>query len=156
MQLIDKKLFDKITGVAKESQRKRKNENIHTAESAPCQRLLNAIEPESYVGPHCHAHPDKDETIIAVRGKIGVIFFDADGKIAARAVIAAGGSVVGVNIPHGQFHTMVALESGSVFFEAKAGPYQPIQPNERAAWAPAEGSPEAAAYFARLKAEFAG
>ena len=37
-------------------------------------------------------------------------------------------------------NTLVALETGTVFFEAKAGPYRPLIPAEKAAWAPAEGS----------------
>lgn len=156
MQVIDATLFDQLTRAAGETPRKRKNFNIHATDNAPCQRLLNAIEPDSYVHPHCHALPDKDETVVAVRGRIGIIFFDEKGGIKETAIIAAGGPVSGVNIPHGQFHTMVSLAKGSVFFEAKAGPYQPMQPGERASWAPEEGSPDAGVFFARLKREFAG
>lgn len=154
MQTIGTKNFDELTKVAMEAPRKRKNFNIHTSESAPCQRLLNAVEPGSYVSPHRHIHPDKDETVVALRGRFGIIFFDEAGGVAEKTVIAAGSGVVGVNIPHGQFHAMVALESGSVFFEAKAGPYQPMQPEERAVWAPAEGEPGAAEYAAKLRKMF--
>ena len=48
-------------------------------------------------------------------------------------------------MPAGVWHTFVALEPGSVFFETKAGPWVPLTPEETAQWAPAEGTPEAAA-----------
>ncbi|MBI3938478.1 MAG: hypothetical protein HY323_15995 [Betaproteobacteria bacterium] len=44
----------------------------------------------------------------------------------------------------------------NVVFEAKAGPYRPHAPEERAPFAPAEDSPEARDYLARLRALFAG
>jgi hypothetical protein len=42
-----------------------------------------------------------------------------------------------------------------MIFEAKAGPYAPLQPHEKGAWAPAEGTPEAPAFLAKLKKLFA-
>jgi hypothetical protein len=59
-----------------------------------------------------------------------------------------------VNIPHGMYHTLVALEPGSVFFEAKAGPYAPLTSQEKAPWAPAEGELSASTYLADLKRLF--
>ena len=38
---------------------------------------------------------------------------------------------------------LLALEADSVFFEAKAGPFVPLSPEEIATWSPAEGSPQA-------------
>ena len=34
----------------------------------------------------------------------------------------------GVDIPAGQFHTLEVLESGTVIFEVKEGPYKPLEP----------------------------
>jgi cupin fold WbuC family metalloprotein len=117
--------------------------------------MLNALEPDSYVQPHRHLDPAKDETIVAVRGRFGVVLFDADGGITETGVIAPDGAAVGIDIPHGRFHTILALEPGAVFFEAKAGPYVPVAPGERAPWAPAEDDPAAPDYLARLRALFA-
>ena len=50
--------------------------------------------------------------------------------------------------------TSVMLAPGSMIFEAKAGPYAALQPHEKGAWAPAEGTPEAIAYLAQLKKLF--
>lgn len=151
---ISEELLRKLTEEAQKSPRGRLNYNFHTDESAPCQRLLNAAEPESYIAPHRHMDPAKDETILLLRGRLGVILFDETGDVTRQAVLDATASRFGVTIAAGTFHTLVALATGSVFFEAKAGPYRPLVEEERAPWAPAEGNPAAAAYLAALHRSF--
>lgn len=153
-QIIDRDFLERVSSQAKASPRRRRNHNFHASESDTCNRLLNAIEPDSYIQPHCHHEATKDETLIVVRGRLGVIFFDEHGAVTATAVLAPAGESVGVNIPHGMYHTLMALEPGSVFFEAKAGPYAPLTPREKASWAPAEGDPRASSYPADLKRLF--
>jgi cupin fold WbuC family metalloprotein len=153
-QIIDRDFLEQVSSQAKASPRRRRNHNFHASESDTCNRLLNAIEPDSYIQPHCHHEATKDETLIAVRGRLGVIIFDERGAVTATAVLAPMGETVGVNIPHGMYHTLVALEPGSVFFEAKAGPYAPLTPREKAPWAPAEGELHAPAYLTDLKRLF--
>lgn len=148
------KELDALTAAAQASPRRRKNLNFHRSDAARAHRLLNAVEPDSYVQPHRHMEADKDETLIAVRGAFGVVFFDEDGRIADTAVIGAQSERIGVNIPRAVFHTLVSLASGSAFMEAKAGPYDPQADKELPAWAPRESDPQAAAYHARLRALF--
>jgi cupin fold WbuC family metalloprotein len=152
VRLIDVGLLDSVTGQARASARRRKNFNFHAEEAHPANRLLNAIEPGSYVQPHRHLDAAKDETFVVVRGRFGLVLFDEAGNVTQTAVLAAAGEAVGADVPHGTYHTLISLEPGSVFFEAKAGPYRPIDDKERAPWAPAEGDPGAAAYLARLEA----
>ena len=154
-QIIDRDFLDRVSAQAKTSPRRRRNHNFHASESDTCNRLLNAIEPDSYIQPHCHNDATKDETLVAVRGRLGVIFFDERGAVTATAVLAPAGESVGGNIPPGMYHTLVALDPGSVFFEAKAGPYVPLTSREKAPWAPAEGEPRASSYLADLKRLFA-
>lgn len=151
---IDQALLDDVTSAAQQSPRLRKNRNFHEDEAAPCNRLLNAIEPDSYIRPHRHSHRDKDESIICVRGRLGALFFDEHGTVRDTATLEAGGATIGVDIPHGSFHSLVALEPGTVFFEAKAGPYAPLGDDEIADWAPAEGAPNAPAYHESLRKRF--
>ena len=151
MKIIDQELLDRLSAEARENPRRRKNFNLHPTDDFCCHRLLNAMEPDSYIRPHRHLDPAKDESMVMVRGRMGVLAFDAAGNVRGRTIIAAAGSAVAVDIPHGLFHTVVALESGTVFFEAKAGPYRPLTEEETAPWAPAEGTPEAAVYLAALK-----
>lgn len=150
-RIIGQDLLDGVTDEARAVARLRKNYNFHTRDGAPCHRLLNAIEPDSYIPPHRHLDPEKDETIIVLRGKLGIIFFGDSGDVRETAVLSPGGYAVGVNIPHGEFHTLVSLESGTVFFETKAGPYLPLTEQEKAPWAPGEGSDDAAAWLASLQ-----
>ena len=153
-QIIDRDFLERVSSQAEASLRRRRNHNFHASESDTCNRLLNAIEPDSYIQPHCHHEAAKDETLIIVCGRLGVIFFDERGAVTATAVLVPAGESVGVNIPHGMYHTLVALEPGSVFFEAKAGPYAPLTSQEKAPWAPAEGEPRVSSYLADLKRLF--
>ena len=146
--------LDSLTAAAQASPRRRKNFNFHPDDAHPAHRLLNAVEPGSYVCPHRHLEADKDETLVAVRGSFGVVFFDERGAVVEKAVIGAHGERIGVNIPRGVFHSLVALETGSVFLEAKAGPYRPVTDKELAPWAPREGDAGAAAYQSTLVALF--
>ena len=58
--------------------------------------------------------------------------------------------VAGADIPCNTWHTVISLEAGSVFYEAKPGPFDPSHKSDMASWAPAEGSTEAAAYLQGL------
>jgi cupin fold WbuC family metalloprotein len=153
VRLIDRALLDEVSREAASSPRRRKNRNLHPSDDFPAHRLLNAVEPGSYVMPHRHLAADKDETIVVLRGRFGLLLFDDGGKVVQKILLEAAGPVQGVDLPHGTWHTLVALETGSVFFEAKAGPYAPLCDVERAPWAPAEAETEAAA---RCVDEWAG
>lgn len=150
-EFITRELLDRVSAQARRSPRRRKNHNFHPDDGALCQRLLNAMEPDAYIPPHRHLDPNKDETLILLRGRLGLILFDPEGRITDRAVLTAGGDIQGVTLPHGTFHAWICLKPGSVFFEAKAGPYVPVAPEERAPWAPAEGDPAAPAYLEQLR-----
>jgi len=152
--LIDTKLLDEVRAEALQSPRRRKNRNFHPADDFPAHRLLNAMEPGSYIAPHRHLADDKDETFVVLRGRLGLVLFHNDGIVRHSFELKPGGPAMGADIPHGTWHTVVALEPATVFLEAKAGPYRPFTAEEKAAWAPAEGEPAAAAYLARLAAMF--
>ncbi len=128
--------------------RQRKNYNFHASPEDACQRLLNAIEPGSYIPPHRHLFPGKDETIFVLTGRVGVLAFDEKGIVTMRRILAPASGTVGVNVPAKVFHSLVALEPGTVFFESKSGPYEALTPEERAPWAPAEGALGAEDYLA--------
>lgn len=155
-RIIDQNMLDAASEAARGSPRGRRNVNFHQADEAQCHRLLNAIEPGSYVAPHRHLDPAKDETIIVLRGRLGCVFFADDGTIVETCVLEPGGGVVGVDIPHRTFHTIFALEPGTVFFEAKAGPYLPLADAECAPWAPREGETGCAEFRAVIEQAVCG
>jgi len=155
MKIINKQLLDEITAAAIESPRFRKNWNIHPNDEFPTHRLLNAIEPESYIRPHRHLDPLKDETFIIVRGRLGILVFDDAGKVCEKVLLDADGENIGADIPAGCFHTAVSLAAGTVFFEAKSGPYLQLSDAEKAGWAPEDGADAVREYLLALKREFA-
>lgn len=157
--LIDRALLDAVSAEARNHPRLRKNRNFHRSDDAPGHRLLNAIEPGSYIAPHRHLDPHKDETMLVLRGQLGLVVFDENGAVLQVVRLApdetSGGIAQGVDIPHGCWHTVLALESATVFCEAKAGPYVPLTNDERAHWAPQEGDPTVPGYLEKLRALFA-
>ncbi|MBK8760689.1 MAG: WbuC family cupin fold metalloprotein [Sulfuritalea sp.] len=154
MTLIDDKLLDAVCAEAAASPRRRKNRNFHPRDDHPGHRLLNALMADTYIPPHRHLDPNKDETYVVLRGRLGLVEFDDAGAVMQTLKVGAGGAAIGVDVAHGTWHTAVALEDETVFLEAKAGPYLPLTAEEKAPWAPAENSPEAAAYLAKMKVLF--
>jgi cupin fold WbuC family metalloprotein len=153
---IDRALLDGVLAEAAALPRKRKNFNFHERSDHPCQRLVNAVLPGSYIRAHRHLHADKSEMLVALRGRLGIVFFDEAGNVTSKAVLDAAGDTVAVNIPNGQYHTAVALGTPVVVFEAKAGPYAPHMADELAPFSPAEDSADAPAYLRRMEALFDG
>lgn len=154
INIINQETLSELSQVAAASPRLRKNLNLHTSNESRSHRLLNALEPGTYIQPHCHLDAEKDETMIALSGSFGILIFDTDGKVCEKILMTAGQGNLGVTIPTGVFHSMVALEPGSVFFECKAGPYVAVADAEKASWAPAEGEPGCAAYLEQMLAHF--
>ncbi len=152
--LIDQALLDQTCQIAADSDRKRKNVNFHPADDFPAHRLINAMQPGSYVRPHRHLAPSKDESIVVLQGRFGYLSFDDQGGIVETLTLGAGSPVLGVDIPHGTTHTLLALEPNSVFFEAKAGPFMPLTNDEIAHWSPAEGTPAATQLWQEWRARF--
>ena len=153
-RLIDQPLLNQTCETAATSDRRRKNANLHPTDDFPAHRLINAMQPGSYVRPHRHNDPHKDESIVVLQGRFGYLSFDDQGRVRETLTLAAGGPVFGVDIPHGTTHTLLALDPDSVFFEAKAGPFMPLGSDEIAAWSPAEGTAEAAELWQTWRTRF--
>jgi len=144
---IDKELLLDTIEKASGSKRLRMNHNFHTQPGDTLQRLLNAIEPGSYIQPHKHDTPDKREIFFALQGRIAVVEFDDQGNIADSMILDPLAGRYGAEIPEKTWHTLISLESGSVAYEFKDGPYDPVDDKNRAPWAPKEGAPEAIEYL---------
>jgi cupin fold WbuC family metalloprotein len=121
--VIDKKLLDNVSEQAKESPRLRMNYNFHHSLDELCHRMLNAVEPGTDVP--IHRHPTKDESFVILRGKIRLTTYNDDGSIIESVVLCQEDGVFGVDIPKGVWHKLESLESGSVIFECKQGPFVP-------------------------------
>jgi cupin fold WbuC family metalloprotein len=146
MIVIDKKLTDKLTGEAVRLPRKRKNYNFHLLLSDPMNRMLHAMEPETYVQPHKHENPDKREAFIILKGKVAMVEFDDAGEIQEYIMLDPQTGNYGAEIQPRTWHSLIVLEKGTLVYEVKDGPYDPTDDKFFSSWAPAEGNPEAEEY----------
>ena len=121
--IIDKNLLDLVAARAKESPRLRMNYIFHQSLDEKCHRMLNALEPGTEVP--IHRHPTKDESFVILRGKVRSTTYDDDGVVRDSIVLSQEDGVYGVDIPKGDWHKLESLESGSVVFECKEGPFVP-------------------------------
>jgi len=123
---ITQAIFDKLTEEAKVSPRLRMNLDLRNSADDQSQRMLNAIEPGSVVP--IHRHQKTSETVVCLRGRLVEEYYDELERICTEAIeLKPNGQTVALNIPAGQWHTVHALESGTVILEVKDGPYEPIQ-----------------------------
>ena len=152
--IIDNILLDNLTAQAQASSRLRMNLDLRNSDADSSQRMLNAIEPGSVVP--VHRHQKTSETVVVLRGRVVEEYYDDAGVLVESFVLgdchvadaprndvrdfAPRNDVLdfaprndvpvacALNIPAGQWHTLRALESGTVILEMKDGPYEPIGP----------------------------
>jgi cupin fold WbuC family metalloprotein len=155
MKIFGSDYLNGLSAQALGNPRKRQHRNIHLTYQDPCQRLFNAIEPGSYIRPHRHSTDPRDELLIAVRGSMALVTFNEFGGVneVLRFGLNEQGEdwAIGAEVAASTWHTVIALEPGSVLLEVKAGPFDPDQPKDLAFWAPEEGSKDSSKYLSQLK-----
>ena len=126
---ITQAILDDLTAKAKASPRLRMNLDLRNSADDNSQRMLNAIEPGSSLP--IHRHRKSSETVVCLRGRLVEEFYDDLERICTEAIeLRPDGPVVALNIHIGQWHTVRALESGTVIMEVKDGPYEPTGPED--------------------------
>lgn len=126
---ITQTILDKLTEQAKASPRLRMNYDLRNSNADRSQRMLNAIEPGSPLP--IHRHRKTSETVVCLRGRLVEEFYDElERTCTERIELSPNGPVVALNIPAGQWHTVKALENGTVILECKDGAYEPIGPED--------------------------
>ena len=122
---ITQAILDELTVKAKASERQRMNLDLRDSTEDGSQRMLNAIEPGSVLP--IHRHQKTSETMVCLRGKLRVEYYDELERTCTDSfVIEPGGVNMAVSIPIGVWHTVHALESGACILEMKNGAYEPI------------------------------
>ena len=123
--IINDVVLDKLTAQAKTSPRLRMNLDLRNSEEDGSQRMLNAIEPGS--PERIHRHQYTSETVVCLRGKVVEEFYDEMERVCTDSIVlTSNGPNVGVNIPAGQWHSIRAVESGSVVLAVKDGAWEPL------------------------------
>lgn len=132
IQLINEELLLELQKQAKGSERKRMNFDLRTTPADGSQRMLNVLEPGTQVP--IHRHEDTTETVICLKGRLDVVFFEELPYMDARGPGREFVEVLrveldpldgkyGIQIPLMAWHT-VEVKEPSVIFEAKDGPYK--------------------------------
>lgn len=125
---ITQALLDSLTEQAKATPRLRMNLDLRNSAEDKSQRMLNAIEPGSVMPIHRHKY--SSETIVCIRGRLVEEFYDELERTCESIELTPNGQTVAVNVPAGQWHSIRALESGSVILECKDGPFEPTGPED--------------------------
>lgn len=124
--IVTNELLDELSARAKASARLRANLDLRNSEDDQSQRMLNALEPGTEMP--IHRHKGSSETCVCIRGHFEEYFYDEKGNLKETVDMVPGGVVL--NIEKGQWHSLKCLESGTVLFEAKDGPYHPLEEDE--------------------------
>ena len=120
---IDNRLISDLLGQAAVSPRLRQNYDLRTSSEDGSQRMLNALLPGTVVP--IHRHPNSNESVILIRGKVDEILYDEDGNEIGRCHLDPTAGSFGCVFPAGAWHSVITLEP-SVIYEAKDGPYAPL------------------------------
>jgi cupin fold WbuC family metalloprotein len=131
---------------ARLSPRKRIILPLHRQQDAPVQRMMNYLQPRTYIRPHQHPRDGATESLVVLQGGIVFFVFDDNGNITLKFASKADFNPV-VDIEPKLWHSFVVTEPDTVLFECKLGPYDSGLDKTFAAWAPAEFSTGADSYL---------
>lgn len=126
--VIDKELLDNLTAQAKINPRLRQSFDLRNSAEDKSQRMLNALEPGTIMP--IHRHHASSETVVILRGKIRWMFYDDQGRITESTELRSDGDIRMLNVEKDRWHSLECLESGSVLYESKDGPYHPLEEDE--------------------------
>lgn len=125
--VLDSVLLDALLKKASESERLRIAYDLRTSCDDNSQRMLNALLPGTVVP--VHRHPATAETVMILRGSLTEVFYDEEGRETNRFVLSAANGLYGVQIPVGQWHSVIVTEP-CVILEVKDGKYAPVSPDD--------------------------
>ena len=121
--LIDDNLIQRVTSLAKESPRLRKNYNFHETLDDPCQRMLNIMLKGTKF--EIHRHTNTAESFVMLKGCLDLIYFNDKGEETDRFRLDPLTGNYGIHIPAGQWHSLEIIEDSTIF-ETREGPYIPV------------------------------
>ena len=136
-ELTEKWIQDGIEG-SRQSSRKRIILPIHREQNALVQRMINFLQPGTYIRPHKHPLPHATESLVLLKGAIKFYTFDDEGNIISDQIISAEPLPGVLDIEPNTWHSFKVLEPDTVLFECKKGPYDAETDKIFAEWAPEE------------------
>lgn len=145
-------LMSEGLAASRASARKRIIFPIHRTQPAPVQRMLNFMQPATYVKPHIHRGEGACESVVLLTGSLQYVIFSADGDVIRTFRAVAGAPSAVLDMEPDVWHSFLVLEKDTVIFECKKGPYEAMSDKDFAPWAPDEGT-DAAADWIRAMTE---
>ena len=145
--------FEKGLKASRESPRLRMILPVHRKQEAEVQRLVNFLQPGTYIRPHLHPRPHASESIVILQGAVRFFTFDDDGKKLTDHILKSSPIPSVLDIEPDVWHTFLVLEPDTVLFECKKGPYDKQADKTFAEWAPEEGSENADEWMKRLSGQ---
>lgn len=134
MKVIDETLLDTTTRNAEENPRLRKNYNFHKSESDPVNWMLNGLQRGTFVQPHRHLAPERDEMVVVLRGRVASFVFDEAGNVTQKAVIDGSGNLW-VSYPAGEWRP-VGPSGRYGGLRGEAGAFCSVDAGNVAPWSP--------------------
>lgn len=79
MAVLTQSILDDTIAKAVDSPRLRMNYNLHESFEDTVQQMFNALEPGTIIPIACH--PDSNETLIILRGKLSILIYNIIRKL---------------------------------------------------------------------------
>ena len=154
--VVDAALVAQKSREAAANPRLREIHRFHATDDAALQRMVNALTPGTYVRPHRHRNPPKDESFVLLTGSMGLVVFRDDGGFLREdcVVLSRERGVLAVDVRAGCWHAILALEPATTVFEVKPGPYTATDDKDFAPFSPADSDPQATAYLRCVEDRF--
>jgi len=119
---------------------------IHRGPEDVVQRMLNFMQPGTYIRAHQHPRDWASETLLVMSGCLGFVTFDAEGAVRTTHRLGVGDLI---DIEAGVWHSVLALAEDTILLEIKRGPFNE-EDKVFADWSPEESSAEASETLAWL------
>jgi cupin fold WbuC family metalloprotein len=147
----DKKILGMGIASSRKSRRKRILIPLHRTQDDSVQRLINFVQPGTYIRPHKHPGKHHVESMLVMQGAVQFIIFDDVGFIENYFTLRASTNESLIDIEPEVWHSFIVLERDTVIFEVKKGPYNAQTDKEFAQWAPEEHTVEAAKWVESME-----
>ena len=143
-------IIEKGLEASRTSSRKRMIYPVQRTQEAKVQRLLNFMQPGTYIRPHQHPMPHATESIVLLKGAIRFFTFDGEGVVTTDHKLSSAPIPDVIDIEPGTWHSFLVLEQDTIIFECKKGPYNADTDKEFALWSPEEGDEKAMEFMKDL------
>lgn len=148
--ILTPELMEEGLKASRQSPRGRMLLPIHRHQDDLVQRMINFLQPGTYIQAHHHPRDWATETILVTAGCLGFVVFDDKGEVLSTHRLGPGEMI---DIEARVWHGVLALAKDTVILEIKRGPYNE-EDKVFADWSPPEFSEEAPAYLEWLTGLF--